>query len=300
VIDFLLVGTFKAGSSSIAYGLAESNDVFIPAVKDPYYFLKNRLEAFVHPEKFVAFQHKFQVTSSKAFQALFEKNFKALQGEATPLYLYVHEYAIPEIKKLNQNAKIIIVLRNPIERAFSNYTHNKKDGFEDRSFKYVTRNYRSLEVESTHPFFHYVSAGFYARQVQAFLENFDDVLVIKYEDFKFDQGGVINQILSFLGARGVSRTSGLRLNKTGRVRNMWLHQFIHHEGVLKRALRPLFRFIFRNPRHRLKFTEFVKNKNLASESVDAESRAWLQNLYEDDVNQLSALLKFDFQQFWFK
>lgn len=300
MIDFLLVGTFKAGSTSIAYGMAESRDVFIPAVKDPYYFLKNRLEVFTDPPDFVAFQRKYAVTSADVFKSLFQQNAKKFQGEATPLYLYLHEYAIPDIKSVNADAKIIIVLRNPVDRAFSNYSHNKKDGFENRSFEYVTRNYKVLENQTTHPFFHYVSSGFYAKQVKAFLDNFKDVLVVRYEDFNLAPDIEINRILHFLGATEVIPTPSLRLNKTGKVRSETVHSFIHQEGQLKSFLRPVYRSIVRSPKLRLLLSEYVKNKNIETAVLDAESRLWLQQLYLDDMCQLSDLLSFDFREFWFK
>jgi hypothetical protein len=300
MIDFLLVGSFKAGSTSIAYELTQSDDVFVPKIKDPYFFLRNSLDKYQQPNDFVKFQKKYSVLKDQEFFNLFKDNKKKIQGEATPLYLYLHDDAIRNIKQHNRDTKIIIVLRNPINRAFSNFSHNKKDGFENFTFLEKVRNYNNYEKSNTHPFFHYVKAGFYFNQVKAYKENFNNVHVMHYEDFVLDPKLEINKILNFLGASEIEQLLNIRLNKTGKVRYKHIHKILNEETSIKKLLRPLLRFLVKNRNNRKLLGEYIKNKNIIGETVDKESTLFLKEVYKGDIDKLSQYLNFDYNSFWLK
>ena len=300
MIDFLIVGSFKTGSSSIAYEISQSKDVFIPKTKDPYFFLRNSLDKYKHPADFIKFQNKYSVLEDKEFNDLFKDNKKKFQGEATPLYLYLYDDAIKNIAQNNKHAKIIIVLRNPITRAFSNFSHNKKDNFESRSFIESIKNYTKYERGDIHPFFHYVRSGFYFKQVKAYKENFNDVHIVHYEDFIKEPKLEINRILNFLGASEVEKVSNIRLNKTGKIRYKYIHKIFNEETFFKRLFRPIFRFFIKDKNDRKSMTEYLKNKNIKGETVDRESNMFLQTVYKEDIDRLSKYLNFDYNSFWFK
>lgn len=133
--NFLIVGASKSGTSSIYHYLKQHPDIFFSnKQKEGRYFSKMEGD-FQDPG-----DSKIDATITKnleQYQLLFDayKNEKAI-GDISPEYLYFYEKAIPQIKKdLGDIAKIIIILRSPVERAFSGFTHLKRDNRESLTFE---------------------------------------------------------------------------------------------------------------------------------------------------------------------
>ena len=100
----------------------------------------------------------------------------------SPDYLYYYQNAVPKIlKELNTQVPIIIILRNPIDRAYSNYLHHVRGGRENLSFE------SALDVEAERRTANwawgwgYVDVGLYAEQVKAYMDNFERVLILLFE-----------------------------------------------------------------------------------------------------------------------
>jgi hypothetical protein len=300
-LDFVIVGTFKSATSSLAFQLQAHSDVNIPHPKDPYIFLKEYCSTLEKPEVFLKDHHKSAIYDDDEFDQSFDlnKNSSALCGEATPLYLYKHEEAIKNIKANNPDMKIIIVLRDPAQRAFSNYMHNIKDGFEERTFSEAIEQYRITETENVHPFFHYIKAGFYYQQVKAYLNAFDNVHIVLYDDISSDPEAVMSSIYSFLKIENKPQNEKIaRLNKTGIIKNKKLHKFILQESGIKSILRPIYRFFIRDVQKRKRISEKVKNRNIAKPFLNAKDKEAMSVLYSEDIKALSKLLNISLDKSW--
>lgn len=301
MIDFVIAGTFKGASSTLAYELGRHRQVSIPRPKDPYYYLASAGDSFTGPERFMQAHRAGVVHNPEAFAALFpDDGGKSLRGDATPLYMYCHEQVIPAIQADNPHAKIVLILRNPADRAFSNYNHNVKDGYEERSFAACIDSWEETERFPLHPFFHYIRAGFYDAQVAAWQAAFADVKVVTYEQIGTDVHLVLNEIASFLGidTNFDPREEAIRLNKSGKPRSAFLHRFILLENPLKRMLRPIYRAVLRNPDARKQLAERVKNLNIESQRMAASDRAHLNALYAPDIAQVSERVGIDLLGCW--
>ncbi len=300
MIDFLIVGTFKSASSTIAYELGKHPRIDIPKPKDPYFYLAQMCKGLIGPDGFVEEQDAYSVYDRATFEALFRHDgVPRLKGEATPMYLYCHEHAIPAIQADNPDTRIIMLLRNPIDRAYSNYMHNVKDGYETRSFAECISSWEETEHLPLHPFFHYVRAGFYFEQVAAYTRAFNRVKIVDYDDVKRDPSGVLNEIATFLGIEpSFLPHKAIRLNKSGSPRSHLLHEFIRRESLLKKAARPLFRTIVRDASKRIALSEFVKNFNIKTAEMARADRAALASIYHNDVALLTSRLGIDFARNW--
>ena len=290
MIDFFIAGTFKGASSTLAFELGEHPNISIPKPKDPYFYLSELDADLTGPKDFIQAHRDSSILDRASFEALFPNdNGATLKGEATPLYLYCHDYAIPAIKADNPQARIVIILRNPVERAFSNYNHNVKDGFETRSFAECIDSWENTEVFPLHPFFHYVRAGFYDAQVAAWQAAFTDVKIVNYEQVVTDLHLVLNEVANFLEIPSDFKPGEkiIRLNKSGKLRYPALHRFIMQENPVKTVLRPLYQAVLRNPYMRKRVAERVKNFNIESQVMDAEDRARLNAIFADDIALLS-------------
>ena len=289
MIDFVIAGTFKSASSTLSYELGSHPEIDVPTPDSPYFYLADLCRDLTGPAEFMAEHDAHSVYDRARFEALFTKQGPhVLKGEATPLYLYCHEQAIPALKADNPDARIILVLRNPVDRAYSNYKHNVKDGYEMRPFADCLADWETHEALPLHPFFHYVRAGLYDAQVAAWQAAFEHVLVISYDDVDSRPHEVLNQIAGFLGITpSFTPKETIRLNKSGQPRVRWLHDFIRHESLVKSLLRPVYRALVSNRATRKALSEKVKNLNIKSGDMPASERAALMAIYADDLTRLA-------------
>ena len=133
--NFLIVGAAKCGTSSIQQYVQEHPEVLMSRIKEPRFFISS-IYTNLNPED-PRYRALLDLTTTdySEYTRLFENgaNYKAI-GEATADYLYYYQEAIPNIKKYLNAVKIIICLRNPIDRAFSSYKHLIRDQVETRTF----------------------------------------------------------------------------------------------------------------------------------------------------------------------
>ena len=197
--NFLIVGAAKSGTSSLHNYLNQHPNIFMSSfnkegmkVKEPRFLIKDLVENRLHNG----------VWNWEEYQSLFDKvtDEKAI-GESTILYLYYFEEAIKNIKyRLDENVRIIIMLRNPVDRAFSAYTHVARSVKEQLSFEEALEiEHERLELDPTlTPMVMYKDMGLYYNMVKAYLDNFENVHIIMYEDFKSDTAKVVKKTLEFL------------------------------------------------------------------------------------------------------
>ena len=180
-LDFMIVGTMKSGTTSLAFQLNHNPDICMPPSEIHYF---NYDENFSKGEKW------------------YETHFKdcdqtCILGEKTPTYSYLEK--IPKrIFEYNPEIKLIWMFRNPIDRAYSNYYHAKRAGNEKYSFKKAIR----LEPEriKNDIFKGYLTRSKYIEQVERYLEYFsiEQMHFILFEDFVKNPINVIKDIFKFL------------------------------------------------------------------------------------------------------
>jgi hypothetical protein len=190
--NFFIIGAAKSGTTSLHSYLDQHPDVYMPSLKEPHWFSRvapNR-EQLVHA-----------VTTEKEYLALFEGHSKqSAAREASPSYLWDAE-APHRIKAANPRAKIVAILRHPVERAYSNYTMDVRDGTQHLPFMEALQQDYQRKVKGWDISHLYVELGFYAEQLQRYLRIFDksQVKVFLYEDLKKDSQSLLISLLHFLG-----------------------------------------------------------------------------------------------------
>ncbi|MFB2918690.1 sulfotransferase domain-containing protein [Aerosakkonema funiforme] len=192
--NLFICGAAKAGTSSLWYILGQHPDIFMPEdelVKEPCYF-----------------SNLVGITDEKEYLNIFTKadNQKYI-GEASTAYLT--DPASPQrLYDFNPNAKIIIMLRNPIQRAYSLYNWMIQDGYEyARTFEEALAKEQQRRNQKIPNFFEpqyyynymYFSSGLYYEQVNRYLELFGhNVFIGLFEDFIKDPKEFLNQLWQFL------------------------------------------------------------------------------------------------------
>ena len=191
--NFFIVGAAKAGTTSLHAYLSEHPQVFMPALKEPHYFA-----AFEVSPEFDNFMPV--IREREAYHQLFRgsEGFPAV-GEASPSYL-CDPGASSRIRSAIPHAKIIISLRNPVDRAFSHYLMDFYEGREKLPFDEAIEFDRSRTDKGWGRSAQYVELGLYASQVESYLRVFgkEQVLVILFEDLVRNTRDVMKTIARFL------------------------------------------------------------------------------------------------------
>src|SRR5437667_3118215 len=163
--NFFIVGAQNSGTTSLYGYLKQHPDVFMPALKEPHYFAQITPS---HEQRYL----RTIVRDEAAYLRLFlkAKGYPAI-GEASPSYLW-DANAPHRIRKAVPHAKIIILLRDPVERAYSHYLMDVREGRQDLPFlQALERDWnRSKKGWSVSQL--YVELGLYAEQVRRYLEVF--------------------------------------------------------------------------------------------------------------------------------
>ena len=189
-IDFMVAGAQKAGTTALLDMLNLHPDVVTPVVKEPHYF--NNDGFFVEKGGAVEDYHL-------AFPSRGEDK---VYGEGTPKSMFL-ETCIERMREYNSDLKLICILRDPVERAYSAWNMNHGLN-EERGFKELVELEKSLIAENgpqQKGFVNYLSRGMYVHQVQKLRSHFpdDQLLFIRYGQFKSDNLQVLEEAFDFLG-----------------------------------------------------------------------------------------------------
>ena len=205
--EFYIIGAAKSGTSSLYTALTQHPGII------------NRIDKEIHFFDYPQKRNKGTVYYKAHFLPDFQKKYLSkglgyapLEGDATP---FMHHFWIPKwLFEVNPHAKLIAILRNPIDRAFSGYYHNKNRGRETLSFEEaialetdrVKEESEKLKIDPqasiyNYSTFSYLGRGRYYEQLTRWLQFFpkDQLCVISFEEFVNNQTETCSQIFNFLG-----------------------------------------------------------------------------------------------------
>ncbi|MDD3877601.1 MAG: sulfotransferase domain-containing protein [Bacteroidales bacterium] len=189
-IDFLIIGTQKGGTSALDNYLRQHPEIGM-AKKKELHFFDNESIFSKKDVDYSIYENEFD----------FSQDFK-VYGESTPIYLY-WEPCCKRIWEYNKDIKLIVILRNPIERAFSHWNMEYDRNAESEPFLYCIKNESKRIREALpnqHRVYSYTDRGFYADQIRRYKKYFSDeqMLFIKYEEFKRKQEAELRRVFQFL------------------------------------------------------------------------------------------------------
>ena len=201
--DFFVAGAPKAGTTALHVALAQHPNLYLSTIKEPKFFLSDGpppTQGGPGDTK----TYREHVWRRCDYEALFDAAPPGtLRGESTPFHLYRRD-ALGRIRALIPHARLIIVLRDPVERAHSNWTHLWSSGL-DPIDDFVTACAAEDErvAAGWADFWHYKRIGLYGQQLEHLYSVFprEQVLVFRYRDLVDDPPGILDQISGFLGVR---------------------------------------------------------------------------------------------------
>src|SRR6266513_1066983 len=181
--DFLVIGAPKAGTTALHAALARHPGLYMSAVKEPKFFLSDGPPPAKGGGPGDALTYREHVWRRPDYEALFDPAPPGtLRGESTPLYLY-DRAAVRRIRETLPAARLIVVLRDPVERAHSNWTHLWSAGLEPvGDFVRACAEEERRIAAGWASFWHYTGLSRYGEQLEYLFTLFprEQVLVLRY------------------------------------------------------------------------------------------------------------------------
>jgi hypothetical protein len=189
-LDFIVAGAQKSGTTALHYFLAKHPNITMGDQQEIHFFDEDAtFAAAVDYDQL--HKHYPLVTPS------------TIAGDCTPSYIY-YQPAAERIWKYNPKIKLLVLLRNPVERAFAHWNMQRFKGREPLDFFDAVREEKT-RIAGAPPTearrFAYVDRGFYAQQLERLFRFFlrDQVRVVKFDEFNDKQRETLASVFSFLG-----------------------------------------------------------------------------------------------------
>ena len=286
-VDFFIVGAPKSGTTSLYHYLSEHPQVEMSSQKEPDYFSDKAIN------EQGMYYTKNRVNSLAKYESLFVQKESVVYGEASVSYLF-YENVPEDIKKYNPNAKIIIMLRNPIERAFSHYLMDYRLGLISDSFENVLA--KISKHKNAHLFYQqYIEVSKYSKQIQRYLDFFekDSILFIDYEDLKINVSKTVDQVYNFLH---ISTEFAADINTKHNTFTMPKNKVIRliYSFVF---LRKILTFLF--PTYLVKNIRVLLFKSDKKPELLKETRSLLSIIFNDDIKKMEEVLAKNYSK-WIK
>jgi len=299
--NFLIAGVSKCGTSSLYHYLRTHPDIYFPSLKEPMFFLSNGVKI---PREGIgdAVSDKGIIKDLTAYSNLFPeaKGVKRI-GEATAEYVYYYRNTIKKIYTTLGDIPIIIIIRNPVDRAYSAYMHLIRDNREYLSFEGALKEEPNRICQNYAPLWRYTKVGFYYEPIKAYMNAFSEIKVYLFDDLVSNPLALVKDCFDFLEVdnKFIPVNIGDRFAQTGVPKFKVIYNLIANQNPLRSAIKPLVR-IFINREKREQIKEGIRRRFLVHKpSMKSETRNQLTHLFRDDVLRLQELIDVDLSN-WIK
>ena len=282
--NFFIVGAARSGTSSLAYNLGQHPDIYISPIKEPFYFVSD-----------------FGLNDFDEYISLFKDAGDARAiGEASTGYLF-DEHAPVAIHELFPDAKIIIILRNPVDMAFSYWRFTQIAGNESKSFEEATsdeeRRYRKTEefkrkALNWWAMYLYIERAMYFSQVKRYFDIIGrcKVRVYIFEDFIKRIEELYKELFAFLDVDANFTPDYSVKNEGGDIHSQFLKKLRDRKYPFIKNIFPVtFRVKLKS---RLLDINRKKDEKII---MNTETRRRLEVFFEEDIRSLEQLLGYSIE-----
>lgn len=285
--NFLIIGVQKAGTTSIYNYLVEHPQVFMSRIKETNFLEQNWLEL---PE---GKRNKNGIVTIEDYARLFEPVTDEIAiGEASPNYLFHDKTAAARIKQYVPEAKLIAVLRNPVERAYSDYLMHLRD-----SINGGVKTSFATQIDRAEKSF-IIRKGFYAQGLKHFYQEFpkEQIKVCLYDDLVRDSQEFMRDFYRFIGVDAdFSPDTTKKVQQAKVPKNQAINNLLQGQNPIRSIAATALKTVMP-----LETRQSIRDRliNFNSQSKKAlplspEDRDRLKAIYREDILQLQDLIQHD-------
>ena len=289
---FLIIGAAKSGTTSLYAWLNQHPQIYMTPIKETNFFAFEG-EKLQYPKGTIC-----EIYLSNCLTSLesYRKQFQGVSteialGESSPSYLY-HPKAAERIKHYIPDVKLIAILRNPVERAYSQFLHHARENFEScLDFSEALQQEKNRMRDQWWWGYFYQDIGFYHPQLKRYMDLFnkEQIRVYLYEDLRDNCRELLRDIFSFIEVNEqFIPDMSTRYNVTGIPKNRLLHDFLSKPHFLKSAFKEII-----PQKLGSKITTNLRNSNLVKPQFPEEVKQQLIQFYREDILKLQDLIQRD-------
>lgn len=284
----LVVGAPRSGTTSLYFYLRQHPDIFLPSQKELHYFTYHLLAANSKGpgDKEVLIRLCKNWKQYVSYYA--SAKSQAVLGEISPSYLYYCE-ASDYIRSKLGSIKIIMLLRNPIDRSYSQYMLQVRQNLEPLSFYEALMAEEKRKSLGWSDIWRYSETSLFVKGIEKYLDVFgeDNVLIILAEEFFSKPEAVMHRIFEFLGVEAEFRPDvSKKYNVSGVPRSRSLARFLNKPTPIRKILWEVFPPNIRRP-----FSRALQNANLGEKpEIESRSRTFLTSIFHDHNIEVERLM----------
>ena len=285
--NFIIAGFPKCGTTSLHHYLSEHPQIFMPSQKELHFFTYEILSKLKNGPKDGAVK-KTQIQDSKKYLDFYRnvKNEIAV-GDASPSYInYPNQFL--KIKEYLEDPKFIIVLRDPINRAYSNYLHLKREQRETLTFKEAVNRENKRIKDKYSDFWYYKFNSTYYDKILKAKETFKEVLIITSEELNENHVATMKKVYKFLDVdcNFITKRKSNRFNKGGYYKKNLFTKIIFQPSKFKNLIK---KFIKPTPSLKILLARVASLFRAKTEEIDEETVLYLTKHFREDVKKLKSL-----------
>lgn len=293
--NYMCLGPPKCATTSLYHILKQHPQVEVSKFKEPHFF-------------------DYDVNYIKGFEWYINEFFDNIKenrclGEFTPTYFIIDKVPKRIYKNFGSQIKFILILRNPVDRAYSHYLHSKRDLVDSLSFEEALSNEdlrlkdaRKANNDYDYIRFSYINGGMYYKHLKNFLNYFDlnQFHIILFEDdFLKNKLVTMSNLYQFLNIKEFEINLNIKSNQSSETKYYFIKKLLNSDSYIKKIFKNvIFSSRLRNQiRNKL---QFFSNKAIEKEKLDIsfKNRILKQYFYDDIIN-LEKLINRDLSN-WYK
>ncbi len=291
--NFLIIGAQKCGTTALYHALRQHPEIYMSPIKEPFYFaLNGALPPYVVPSK--EYEGRLRATTASYLDLFQAVTVQRAIGEASAIYLssYQPERTAANIYAFNPQMRLIALIRQPAERAWSAFQY-----YRAREFEPLKRLQAALAAEATRrqgndlPDLRHFANGCYFANLKPYFDRFprEQIRVYLYEEWNQQPRVVLRNIFAFLGVDENVLIDPPRANVTFHYRHQGLQRFLDEPNRPRQMVEQILRGRLRTHLYR-KLRAYNQQQ---PPTLDAGLRRALTERYRSDIEQVQRLLNRD-------
>lgn len=286
--NFIVIGAPKSGTTSLYFYFRQHPDIYLPNVKELHYFSFPELGLVSKGPGDAAVRDGLCQTWEQYTAHYLNLRSHSAIGDISPSYLYYSSSAKKIVEKLGM-VKIIAIIRNPVDKAYSQYMHMVRDGLEELTFQDAIAFEADRRERGWGDIWRYTESSLYAKRLEEFIAVFgrDNVRIVLFDDFIRQTSEVLADLFKFIGVDPKAKIStNEKFNRTGTQKSPFVSNMMRNPGLLKTLVKRILPYDLR-----LKLRNWIINANTGSKpELSRELRLSLLNYFRDDIVMVERLV----------